>query len=88
MIAKSGGVMPKNSADLLLRKLDCGVIRVLHRVREEEKDAPLETIRGVFLEGKPLYPEGGIYEKTHIQICVCDPANVMGVFRVADEFLT
>jgi hypothetical protein len=87
MIAASGGDAPKNSPDLLRRNLDCAVIRVLHGIRESEKSPALETIRGVFVEGSPLYSGGGIYAKTHIQICVCDPANIKGVFRVAKEFL-
>lgn len=79
--------IPRNSKDLLRRNLDCAVFQVLHRVREIEEDPPLETIRGVFVEGDPLYPNGGVFEKTHVQICVCNPANIKGVFRVGREFL-
>lgn len=87
-LALRGGLeLPKNSKDLLRRFLDCGVFQLLHEIRKVEKDPPLETIRGVFVEGAPLYAGGGIYEKTHVQICVCNPDNIKGVFRVARKFL-
>lgn len=37
---------------------------------------------GVFVEGEPIYPGAGFDAKTHVQICVCDPACIKGVFRV------
>jgi hypothetical protein len=39
------------------------------------------------LEGQPIYETSGFHEKTHIQICVRNPKNIKGVFRVpADQF--
>ena len=46
-----------------------------------------DSVRGVFWEGKPLYPNAGFAEKNHIQICVCNPNCIKGYFlpRGIDE---
>lgn len=87
ILEKGGGPLPENSQDLLRRNLDCAVIRHLHNVRERNDDIPIETLRGVFIEGDSLYPNSGFYAKTHIQVCVRNPDNIKGVFRVASRFL-
>jgi hypothetical protein len=74
--------LPKNSDDLLRRNLDCAVIEFLHEVRDEAHDPPIDTVRGVFLEGGPIYEKSGFFEKTHIQICVRNPECIKGVFKV------
>lgn len=80
---KAGETLPRNSGDLLHRNLDCAVIRYLHEIN----DSPIDTIRGVFTEGKEIYPNSGFLQKTHIQICVCNSDNIKGVFRVEKRFL-
>lgn len=86
---ESGAEPPKNAGgrDLLLRKLDCAVVRVFHDIRHALKKEPVDTVAGVFVEGDPIYENAGFYEKTHIQICVCNPRVIKGVFRVRDEEL-
>ncbi len=79
--------LPSNSGDLLRRNLDCAVIRLLHEIREEAREPPVDTIRGVFIEGAPVYPDSGFFEKTHVQVCVCNPESIKGVFRVPRRFL-
>lgn len=74
--------LPKNSPDLLRRNLDCAVIRVLHEIREKSGEPPVDTVRGVFIEGDPIFPDSGFREKTHVQIAVCSPECIKGVFRV------
>ncbi|MGA3211735.1 MAG: hypothetical protein ABSD20_10550 [Terriglobales bacterium] len=80
----SGKALPKNfgGIDLLLRRLDCAVINHLHNVRRETGQPGFDTVRGVFIEGKPIYENSGFREKTHIQICVRNPEVIKGVFRV------
>jgi hypothetical protein len=57
-------------------------------VLETQKLPPVDTIKGVFTEGLPVYPNAGFREKTHIQIAVRSPACIKGVFRVpADQLL-
>jgi hypothetical protein len=84
---EAGLSLPRNSADLLRRNLDCAVIRLLHRMREDKGLPAVDTVKGVFVEGGPVYPDAGIHEKTHVQICVCNPDCIKGVFRVPERFL-
>jgi len=79
--------LPKNTQDLMRRKLDCAVIQLVHRIREEAGDPPIDSIKGIFIEGSPIYQDSGFHEKTHIQICVCNPERIKGVFRVPNRFL-
>ena len=67
-----------NSTDLLLRKLDCYVIQTTHRINREANKRAYDSVRGVFWEGKPLYPNAGFAEKNHIQICICNPNCIKG----------
>ncbi|HEY0257599.1 MAG TPA: hypothetical protein VGC39_09165, partial [Candidatus Methylacidiphilales bacterium] len=70
--------------DLVKRYLDCAVINLLHEVRErssKQEVAPFDSVRGIFVEGPPLYPGAKIMSRTHIQICVRDPQkSVIGYF--------
>lgn len=88
----SGIPLPVNktlgsSTDLLLRKLDCYVIQTTHRINREANKRAYDSVRGVFWEGKPLYPNAGFAEKNHIQICICNPNCIKGYFlpRCVDE---
>ena len=77
--------LPENKSiggigDLLLRELDCAVIEALHTFEEDSHQQPFDSIRGVFTEGKELYPNAGFREKDHIQICVRNPNCIKGFF--------
>jgi hypothetical protein len=79
--------MPENEPalagdlDLVKRHLDCAVVNFVHTVRERENE-PFDTVRGIFTEGGALYPGAKIQSKTHIQICVRNPAtSIKGYFR-------
>lgn len=84
---------PKNksvglSVDVLLRDLDCAVINHFHEMFLKEHGMSVDSVRGIFLEGKPIYSGSGFVEKTHIQIAVRNLACIKGVFRVCqDEFM-
>lgn len=86
--AQNSVPLPKNSEDGLRRHLDCFVIEALHDIRKDASELPLDSLKGVFVEGSPIYPKSGFYEKTHIQICVRNPECIKGVFRVPDRFLS
>jgi hypothetical protein len=90
LAAASGARMPENigGADYLLRNLDCAVINFLHRLRDRAGEQPFDTVRGVFVEGSRIYTNSGFREKTHIQICVRNSANIHGVFRVHDRYFS
>lgn len=76
--------LPENAP--LLRKLDCAVVNRLHSILGTQGQA-LDSVRGIFLEGSPIYPDAGFHRKTHVQIAVCNPACIKGVFRVPDDQL-
>ena len=79
-----GKPMPKNilGKDLLRRNLDCAVINYLHGSRRDGKLEAFDSVRGVFIEGRRAYPGAGFYKNTHVQISVCNPEKIRGVFRV------
>ena len=88
-IRKTGKEMPKNkhgkdTDELLLRFLDCYVIKMIHEMRHNNKDLPFDSIRSVFFEGNELYPGSGFKEKNHIQICICNPNCIKGYFLPRD----
>ncbi|RYZ75795.1 MAG: hypothetical protein EOP06_31965 [Proteobacteria bacterium] len=79
--AASGSVLPTNGKTLKARRLDCLVFNTLHRIRADEGLAPFDTVRGLFLEGDPIYPNAGVLKSNHIQICVRDRSCILGYFR-------
>jgi hypothetical protein len=90
MAGTAGRPMLRNRGrddDRLLRELDCAVINHLHQIRTDNGLPPFDSVRGVFVEGGRIYEDAGFFAKTHIQICVRDPACIKGVFRVPDGHL-
>lgn len=90
----SGVELPQNkgvkgSKELLFRNLDCAVIEAVHMFNKEAGEKAYDTVRGMFLEGQPLYVNAGFHEKNHIQICVRNVNCIKGYFhpRKADEAL-
>lgn len=82
---KIGLDLPKNSPNLLRRDLDCAVVRAVHVRIAQFGLPPIDTVRGIFVEGSPIFPGSGIFARTHVQIAVCNPTSVKGVFRVNDS---
>lgn len=81
---KAGKVMPKNvgkTPDKAGRALDCAVLNALHELRHEEGKLPYDSVRGPFLEGKPIYAGAGFRRHSHIQICVRNTDCIKGYFR-------
>jgi len=81
-----GESMPENknigtNTDLLLRNLDCAVIQDLHAMRRRNNELAFDSLRGLFKEGREIYPNAGFYEKTHIQICIRNPNCIKGYFN-------
>ena len=54
--------------------------QMTHKFNQEANKRAYDSVRGVFWEGKPLYPNAGFAEKNHIQICVCNPNCIKGYF--------
>jgi hypothetical protein len=93
---KDGTLIPQNidpaeefAGDKIIRRLDCAVMNFLYEIAgtEQESDPgsqPYATVRAMFPEGSELYPGAGFRDKTHIQICVRDPEQILGVFRIPE----
>lgn len=78
--------------DKVLRELDCSVIEFTHNnifnkvqsnidLKGYSEDLLFDSVRGVFIEGGPAFEGSGIFEKSHIQICVRNPNCILGFFR-------
>lgn len=87
IIAKTGDPFPENHDDRMRRNLDCAVINHLHQIRKEEGLPSVDSVKAVFQEGDKVYENSGFFNKTHTQICVCNPACIKAVFRVPSEQL-
>jgi hypothetical protein len=61
-----------------IRTLDCAVLNYFHKATAEIE--PFDTVRGVFVEGDPVYPGSEIFRKTHIQIAVRNRACIKAIF--------
>ena len=75
------------AGDILLRDLDCAVIQQIHQYHKDQNVREYDSVRGVFIEGKEVYPGAAVREKTHIQLCVVNPNCIKGFFapRKADS---
>ena len=85
-LSLNGKQMPQNrnvrgNSDLLYRDLDCAVIERIHQYNKETKKRSFDSVRGIFIEGKPVYNESGIMEKTHVQLCIINPNCIKGYFN-------
>lgn len=85
----SGEKIPVNknigtNTDFLIRRLDCGVIQSLHQQRSKTGERAFDSVRGMFLEGAPIYETSGFKEHSHIQICVRNPNCIKGYFAPRD----
>jgi hypothetical protein len=82
----TGKPLPKNSGpdkDKGYRKLDCAVINHLHSARKRSSpESPYQTVRALFSEGKRAYRGAGFKDRTHVQLCVIDQLQILGVFRL------
>ncbi len=70
----------KGNPDNLWRQLDCAVINLLHKFREENDLKPYDSVRGIFVEGDELYPTSGFRDKNHIQLSIINPNCIKGFF--------
>lgn len=82
---RSGLPIPENRSlagepDKILRFLDRAVIQFLHEVLENAEAEPFDSVRGLFPEGDQLYPGAGFRDRNHIQIAVCNPKLILGLF--------
>ncbi|WP_026970235.1 hypothetical protein [Algoriphagus terrigena] len=95
-LPKNKDVPSDPNGDLLLRNLDCAVIEHMHQQIFENWKKEIEengnssirnfdTTRGVFTEGGPAFEGAGLFEKSHIQVCVGNPNCIKGFFIPREE---
>jgi hypothetical protein len=86
VIESQGGKLPSNGAMedgiYLYRPLDCLVIKMVHKLREESGLDAYDSVYGIFVEGQDLFPGSGFKAKSHAQIAIRNPECIAGYFRV------
>lgn len=88
LIGSSGQALPRNIG--VFHRLDCAFLNWAIPEIERRKGFLFQTVRGVFVEGEAAFPDGHIFEQSHIQIAVRDPSCIVGYFHPAQvhEFQT
>ncbi len=81
-VGPTGNSLPLNGPEDWRRRLDCAVIKFLHLIRAGSQAETIDTVRGIFTEGKAIYTGSKFLEKTHIQIAVVNLDCIKAVFRV------
>lgn len=82
--------------DKILRYLDCTAIEFMHAKilnqvkndmagKEYSNYKIFDSTRGVFTEGGPVFEGSGLFEKSHIQICIRNPNCIQGFFMPREE---
>ena len=74
----SGAELPRNRKRV--HPLDCLVLNMVCDYAAS-KGKPYDVIRGAFPEGDPIFPGSMLLAKTHIQLCVRNPAKIIRIFR-------
>lgn len=82
---RSGLTIPSNKSlagepENILRFLDRAVIQFLHDIFDAGGEAAFDSVRGLFPEGEELYEGAGFRDRNHIQIAVCNPELILGLF--------
>ncbi|HEX4365387.1 MAG TPA: hypothetical protein VH023_01085, partial [Rhodopila sp.] len=57
----SSGNMPANNKDGLRRNLDCAVINTIHAINRQNGSPAIDTVKGAFIEGEPIYPAASFH---------------------------
>jgi hypothetical protein len=80
-----GGPMPVNGPENWRRRLDCAVIRCFHQILQTPESESIDTVRGIFTEGNPIYVGSAFLERTQVQIAVVNPDCIKAIFRVQGQ---
>lgn len=70
----------RGSRDIIKRDLDFAVIQQIHDFNKQNNKPMYDSVRGMFEEGDPPYPGSAFKEKTHVQLCICNPNCIKGYF--------
>lgn len=75
--------LPRNQGplpDRKLRRLDCAVINFFLQYLADQGEV-YDSVRCGFVEGPAAFPGSAIQRESHVQICIRNPACIVGVFR-------
>jgi hypothetical protein len=79
---QAGAPLPKNSRKY--RRLDCAVFEYAYKVfMESEPYSTVDTARGIYVPtggDQRIWPGSWISRDTHIQLCVRNPASLLGAW--------
>ena len=78
---RRGLPIPKNLGpppDRPRRFLDCAILDWYLSLADREGER-YDTVRGVFTEGDPIYPDSKIHRESHVQIAVRNPSCILTV---------
>jgi len=81
----AGSPLPVNGPESWRRRLDCAGIRCFHQILQATDSRTIDTVRGIFTEGNPIYPGSAFLEKTHVQIAVVSLSSIKAVFRIPKQ---
>ena len=77
---KAAGVtLPSNGR--YFHRLDCMVVNAATNYASS-LGRPFDTVRCPFSEGKPVFPDSCLYDLSHIQVAVRNPAAIVELFAV------
>lgn len=68
------------SKDKVIRALDCAVLSNVHTITDKTSMPVFDTVRGIFVEGKPVYRGAAFNDKSHLQICIRNPNCIKAFF--------
>lgn len=83
-MSRGGFGLPSNDPEKKKHSLDCAFLNWAIPFLERSNGAAYHTVRGVFIEGVPLFPTAQIHAESHIQLAVRDSSAIVGYFRPAD----
>jgi hypothetical protein len=87
VIESQGGKLPSNGAMedgiYLYRPLDCLVIKMVHRLREESGLDAYDSVYDIFVEGQDLFPGSGFKAKVMHR----SPFAILSALPATSEFL-
>jgi len=85
----TGATLPRNTRKY--RKLDCAVFEYAYKViSKTELVSPVDTVRGVYVPAggeRRVWSGSWIARDTHIQLCVRNPASLLGTWLHTPDHL-
>ena len=82
--AAAGQPLPHQDSSTGNRQLDRRVFNYAANILEQQGER-VAAIRGVFQEGAPIFPNSGLYDRSHVQIAIRDRSLIEEIWRADEE---